>query len=552
MAVTLVNSFNVQDNATLELDGAFTVTTAVVGGTSLLFVGGVDDDGISVFSVSANGTLTNVANVADNATLELEGVASLTTAVVGGTTYLFAAGITDDGVSAFSVGATGALTNVANVTDDATLLLDGAISSAVATVGGTTYLFVAGVNDDGISTFSVGPTGALTNIAGGNETDVGALQLDGIRGLATAIVGSATYLFAAGSQDDGVSVFSVGASGALTNVENITDGLDHQLEGAQALATASVGGTTYLFVGGADDSGISVFAVGVNGGLTNVFNITDDDTLNLNFVSSLITARIAGTTYLFAAGQFDGGVSVFAVADDGSLINFANVSDGGALELAGAASVTTAVIGGATYLFVAGNTDDGVSVFRIDTTGLTINGTGGNDVIDALNSAPGELLPSDLGDTINGLGGNDNIDGLAGNDVLLGSGGNDILRGGEGDDVLTGGAGRDLVYGDAGRDRFDFNKISESKPGGQRDKVMHFQRGQDDIDLRTIDAKTGVSGNNKFKFIGTQDFHDVKGELRYEDRGSTVIVQGDRNGDGTADFEIFVAVGSLSKGDFLL
>lgn len=51
---------------------------------------------------------------------------------------------------------------------------------------------------------------------------------------------------------------------------------------------------------------------------------------------------------------------------------------------------------------------------------------------------------------------------------------------------------------------------------------------------------------------GAQGFHDAKGELRYIDKGATVIVQGDVNGDGKADFEIFVKAAALAKGDFLL
>jgi serralysin len=61
-----------------------------------------------------------------------------------------------------------------------------------------------------------------------------------------------------------------------------------------------------------------------------------------------------------------------------------------------------------------------------------------------------------------------------------------------------------------------------------------------------------VNGNNKFVFIGRDDFSDTKGELRIEDLGPKVIVQGDVNSDGKADFEILVKVGSLSTGDFLL
>ncbi|MGH6734568.1 MAG: calcium-binding protein [Methyloceanibacter sp.] len=153
--------------------------------------------------------------------------------------------------------------------------------------------------------------------------------------------------------------------------------------------------------------------------------------------------------------------------------------------------------------------------------------------------------------TVKGLGGNDFISGGIGNNMLFGDAGNDILNGDAGIDVLTGGAGRDMLFGGLGADRFDFNSIKESKKGGSRDKIMDFERGPDHIDLKDIDAQTG-GGNQAFKWIGKSKFHEKKGELRYEDKGATVIVQGDTNGDGKADFEIFVNIGSLAKGDFIL
>jgi hypothetical protein len=48
-----------------------------------------------------------VANAPDDATLKLALTADVETAVVGGTTYLFADGVNDDGVSVFSVAADG-------------------------------------------------------------------------------------------------------------------------------------------------------------------------------------------------------------------------------------------------------------------------------------------------------------------------------------------------------------------------------------------------------------------------------------------------------------
>ncbi|MEE2527212.1 Ig-like domain-containing protein, partial [Hyphobacterium sp. HN65] len=367
----VANVWDIADYDALELNGALSVTTAVVGGTTYVFAAGADDNAVNVFSVADDGSLTFVANVKDDVTLELGGAYSVTTAEVGGTTYLFAAGYVDDGVSVFSVANDGSLTNVANVTDAPALELDGASSVTTAEVVGTTYLFAAGQIDDGVSVFSVGNDGSLTNVA--NVTDGGALELDGASSVTTALVGGTTYLFAAGQSDDGVSVFSVANDGSLTNVANVTDDyFTLELRGAYSVTTAVVGGTTFLFAAGNLDDGVSVFSVANDGSLTNVANVTDDVTLELDGASSVTTAVVGGTTYLFAASRSDDagrngddGVSVFSVANDGSLTNVANVADrdSGDLRLGGASSATTAVVDDTTYLFAAGYLDDAVSVF---------------------------------------------------------------------------------------------------------------------------------------------------------------------------------------------
>jgi len=138
--------------------------------------------------------------------------------------------------------------------------------------------------------------------------------------------------------------------------------------------------------------------------------------------------------------------------------------------------------------------------------------------------------------------------------VIKGGSGKNTLTGGDGNDTLAGGLGADVLKGGAGADKFDFNKLVESGIGsGNRDSIQGFQRGVDDIDLRTLDAKTGVSGNQAFTFIGFQCFHHHKGELRVVDSGANIRVEGDTNGDGHADFQIMVTgVSALAKGDFLL
>ena len=124
--------------------------------------------------------------------------------------------------------------------------------------------------------------------------------------------------------------------------------------------------------------------------------------------------------------------------------------------------------------------------------------------------------------------------------------------------VLTG--GRDVMTGGLGHDVFDFNRIGETgKTGATRDVITDFTHGQDKIDLFDIDAKQGTVKNDAFKFIGTHDFHHVKGELhdfKINNPGKAhdyTIVEGNVNGDGNADFQIALkGLIALTKGDFIL
>jgi hypothetical protein len=114
--------------------------------------------------------------------------------------------------------------------------------------------------------------------------------------------------------------------------------------------------------------------------------------------------------------------------------------------------------------------------------------------------------------------------------------------------VLIGGFGRDTLKGDLGRDTFDFNTLTESPRGSGRDTVYFDGSQGDRIDLSSIDADTaGTAGIQKFKFIGSQGFHSIDGELRFS-RG---LLQGDINGDKIADIEIRV-VGLLTGVDIIL
>jgi Ca2+-binding RTX toxin-like protein len=182
-----------------------------------------------------------------------------------------------------------------------------------------------------------------------------------------------------------------------------------------------------------------------------------------------------------------------------------------------------------------------------------ISGTGNssNNVLIG-NAGHNKLAGGSGNDKLYGGAGNDSLDGGNGNDRLYGQDGHDTLKGGSGNDRLDGGLGRDYLYGGSGRDVFDFNSIAETAVGSARDVIYDFRRGQDDIDLSSIDANVKAGGNQAFSWIGTSGFSGKAGQLHMIDQGSQVIVQGDVDGDRKADFDILVKVGTLSAGDFIL
>ncbi|WP_294109670.1 right-handed parallel beta-helix repeat-containing protein [Sphingomonas sp.] len=185
----------------------------------------------------------------------------------------------------------------------------------------------------------------------------------------------------------------------------------------------------------------------------------------------------------------------------------------------------------------------------------TLFGEGGNDVLQG-GAGNDRLYGGDGNDRLFGGDGNDYLDGGTGNDTLVGGNGDDVLLGGIGDDILEGGTGADVMTGGAGRDTFIY------RPGdfagglaASRDTITDFSVLDGDIiNLSLIDANSNTgSVNEAFSFVGTNAFQKVAGQLRYEAIDGGVNVMGDTNGDGVADFCIFLAgVHAITASSFVL
>jgi Ca2+-binding RTX toxin-like protein len=178
---------------------------------------------------------------------------------------------------------------------------------------------------------------------------------------------------------------------------------------------------------------------------------------------------------------------------------------------------------------------DGLEDLRL--AGTAVAGSG--------NAADNAILGNGADNRLNGLGGADELNGGAGDDALSGN---------AGDDLLIGGAGRDTLTGGAGADSFRFDDGDSAAAAGQSDVIAGFSRpGGDRIDLEAIDADQATQSDGAFTFIGGAAFSGAAGELRATIVNGLSLVQGDCDGDGSADFAIRVdSAAPLVASDFIL
>ena len=175
---------------------------------------------------------------------------------------------------------------------------------------------------------------------------------------------------------------------------------------------------------------------------------------------------------------------------------------------------------------------------RIDggTGADTLDGGEGNDI----------LVGREDDDILLGSGGADYLIGSDGRDLMDGGSGNDTLDGGNGNDVLNGGGGVDTLIGGPGADLFAFRET------GGTTTVSDFVHGVDVIDFTSMDANSGIAGDQTFTFIGSAAFSNVAGQLRAYTDTSVNYVTGDVDGNGTADFLINLGSAQVTGTDIWL
>ena len=332
-----------------------------------LYVASNDDDAVAIFSRNQNtGTINFIDMVVDgvDGTEGLLNASAVTVSPDG--KHVYATGNNDDAVSVFSRDdITGELTFIEYFEDNENGVdgMNGARWVTVSPDGKNVY--VVGYFDDAIAMFSRDVnTGTLTYM--GHHED-GQNGVDGLkRANSVTISSDGLFAYATGFTDDAIAVFSRNpADGMLTYITNYKNGLTGitGLNGAHSVIVSH--------------DGMNVYACGFNDGTVTAFSRNPVTGL-LNFM----------TSYQDGVGGIDGLVGVRAVAlnpDDqhfyavsggeNAIVLFERDASTGELTyqmqqedgvasidgLAGARGLAVSPYG--RFIYVAGSSDDAVSIF---------------------------------------------------------------------------------------------------------------------------------------------------------------------------------------------
>ena len=374
-----INGFN-------ELEGAYDITTVVIGESTYALVASLLDNGVQIIDITdpANPVATSSVTDGVDGFNTLDGASGIT--IVQSDLYTFAlvASFSDNGVQAINI------TDPANPVAGSSIIdgsdgfdtLGGASSIASFVIGESTYVIVGSTTDNGIqilNTTILDPVATpeipldVSSVTDGDTFDT----LDGAIGITTVQIGLSTYALVASNADDGIQIIDITNPANPIAVSSAIDGLGgfDELGGANTITTVQIGASTYALVASGVDDGIQIINITNPAAPTAVSSITDGESDGsggtfdeLDGARTITTVTIGQSTYALVASFEDDGIQIINITNPATPTAVSSITDGGTFdELEGAFDITTVQIGASTYALVASATDDGVQIIDIST-----------------------------------------------------------------------------------------------------------------------------------------------------------------------------------------
>ncbi len=353
-----------------------------------------------------------------------------------------------------------------------------AVELITVPVGDAVFLYAARAVGSGLSAFRLSDANGLTTI--GTVADTATVNAAQIATMASANIGGTAFLFTGSSNEDGITVWSVGANGALTAVQSLGAAQMVPVDTITALRTVQMGGDHFLIAAASGSSSLTVFRMAADGTMVPTDHVIDELGTRFQGVTAMEVVTVGNRTYVLAAGA-DHGISLLTLTPDGRLVHLETLADSTTTALSGVSEIRAVVVGGTVQVFVTSGAEGGLSQLRIDladagmVSDAATTGSGGNDLL-TVRTATGS-----------------SVTGAAGDDLLIDGAGSDTLTGGTGADVfvLTADGIRDVVADfDPARDRIDLTHWAFYRNTGQltvtataTGAILRF--GTEELELRT-------------------------------------------------------------------
>jgi trimeric autotransporter adhesin len=340
---TLVSIAVTPGNASIpgRTNQQFTATGTYTDGSTLNLTSAVtwtsSDPSIASISNAAGSNGLAAGDTVGQASISaaLGGVTSpsVTLTVTAALRYAYVANQNDNTVSAFSIGAGGALTLIGTVPS-------GSEPNAVAVDPTGRNVYVANWTDGTISEYAVGSDGSLTGIgtvaSGSNPASI-------------TVDTTGQYVYTANLSSNTVSEYAMGTDGVLKALGTVP-------AAGQPISIVADPAGHYLYV--ADQSGnlVSEYSIGAGGLLTSIGTAPTGS--NPQSVSVDPSGR-----YAYVANWNDATVSEYTVNGDGTLTPIGTIATGGCPE-------TVTVDSSGHYAYVENYCSNTVSEYSIGTGGL--------------------------------------------------------------------------------------------------------------------------------------------------------------------------------------
>ena len=198
-------------DGTYELDRPYGITSFTVKSKPYVAVAAHYDDGVQIIDVSDPANISATDSITNDTTLELYGAYGITSFMVGSKTYVAVTAQPADGVQIIDVSDPANISATDSITNDTTLELDDATGITSFMVGSKTYLAVASLEDDGVQIIDVSNPTEISGVDKVDDMDA-TLVLDGAYGITSFNIGSKTHLAVTAQTDDGVQILSLNRS----------------------------------------------------------------------------------------------------------------------------------------------------------------------------------------------------------------------------------------------------------------------------------------------------------------------------------------------------